>query len=237
MTQEDKREIINILREMKRGYNYMAGDYDFVNAIVRWAREMSSEHREMLLQTLFELMIERDELGGYTLDVFVGLGAADWAPRLEEVLPLAQGDRIWYGDLIRTLMELRYHPRLPTYLQYISNLVKKNDSRWMVYTAFLYRMDRELSLIIASAYFSRWLKSDRRMEATSKYASVIIRRYCETNCDDLIELVRRTVQQNQGAGYRLACLLKQELERPYTIQKLGDDTVKQLVDALNEYQK
>jgi len=71
MTQEDKREIINILREMKRGYNYMAGDYDFVNAIVRWAREMSSEHREMLLQTLFELMIERDELGGYTLDVFL----------------------------------------------------------------------------------------------------------------------------------------------------------------------
>jgi len=167
----------------------------------------------------------------------VGLGAADWAPRLEEVLPLAQGDRIWYRDLIRALMELNYCKLFPTYLQYISDLVKQNHAGWMVYTAFLYRMDREASLTLTSAYFSRWLKSDRRMETTSKYVSVFVDIYCETNCDDLIELVRRTVQQNQGAGYRLACLLKQELERPYTIQKLGDDTVKQLVDALNEYQK
>lgn len=236
MTQVDKQEIIEILREMERSYRYMGGDYDFVKAIVRWAQGMSTEHRQMLLQTLFELMMEEGEFGGYTLDVLIGLGATEWAPKLESILPLAARDNMWYGDVIRALMEMKYEKLLPLYLQYIRDLVNQNNPRWIVYAALLYRMDREEALSQSSAYLIRWLKSDRQMRAVSEYISVFVRRYCETNCDDLVELVRCTAQKNRDAGYRLAYLLKQELQRSYTTQKIGDDKVHTLVDALNKFQ-
>jgi hypothetical protein len=215
MTQEDKQEIIEILKDMKRGYNYMGGDYDFVKEITRWARGMSIEHREMLLQTLFELMIEGDVLGGYTLDVLVELGATEWAHRLEAMLPLAARDRIWYSDILVALMQLGYKKLLPLYLQYIESQIKKNDPQWIVDVALLYLVDRDESLARACTYLSRWLKSNRRAEDVSKYISVFVCTYCKINCDDLIELVRRTAGINREAGHRLSNLLKQEIQRPY----------------------
>jgi len=118
-----QEEIIHLLKEMKREYEYMAGDYDFVAAIRRWALQLTDEKRRLLLESLFELFISDDPLGSYFCDVVVILHETDFAPRLVALLPSPEEAKPKHKEIVRTLMRLEYKQGIQVYLDYIQKLL------------------------------------------------------------------------------------------------------------------
>lgn len=216
---ETHEEIVSILKEMKRCYNYMAGDYDFVDAIVQWARQLTEEKKQMLLDSLFELSKTDDPLGGYFYDVIVSLRETSFAPRLADLLPPPQIAKSKHIEIVRTLMRLEYKPALPVYLDYIRTLLHQKDFDAFILLCHLYLVDPDIAIQDASIHFADFLNSSAYRSCLSAYIPCFLHLYRKRTHKDIINLVQCTRQQCVASGRQLAYLFLQSISMPYEREK------------------
>lgn len=228
----DKHEIIDILKDIKRRFNYMASDYDFLNEVVAWAKGLSTHQREQLFHVLYELFIEKDELGNIFLDVLVRFSTKEWASTVAEHLHTLDPESSLYEDIVLTLMQLGYVDLLPVYLDRIRKQMREGDLAGLVDLSYLYLVDSGLGIKESSDYLSVLLQSDSQLATISDYMSVFVKTYCRIRCEDLVVLIDTVKLKDRAAGIRLQNVIEHQVKRQIIQDEIGMESAQKLLETL-----
>ena len=194
-----------------------------IQHIVKWLRSAEPQDqqiiREVLLRDVFAPLPERIDL--VALGALAGEGAASVASQLERIVRSTETQSEWRVEIIEALVCMGHRPALDLCLEVLDRSLQYR----CVLLAHLIKLDPEIALERAAAYFAGGLDSSEEMKRsmTANCIVAFVGIYREKAPEYIIELANRTARLSASSGRKLIVAMLEAISFSISLRQGSED--------------
>jgi hypothetical protein len=198
------------------------GGYALVGEVLAYTERQNEVDRQAVCNDLLRIVGARTEkIWGVALEVLTQRWGSDISKQLAALLEANSHGSEWEGQVLLSLLRLRYKPISERSVSYITRQLNIGDDTVLPVLAALCKVDPGKCVQITTEFFVVQFRTGH-FDKIEGYACSFVRHFLDADPNLISLLVFEVAKTDKQAASRIATSFREFIRRPYMAAQLGE---------------